>query len=74
MVKCLNAVLAEEKIKPAGLKLKKKEVDNYRISPPLLRGYDTACFEYAQECKAAALVEEAVAEEEAPAVEESPEE
>lgn len=51
MVKCLNALLAGERTTPGKIKLTKKEMENYKQQPPLLVGWDTACFEYAVECK-----------------------
>ena len=66
LVKCLNALLADERTTPAKLKLTKKELQNYRKQPILLDGWDTACFEYATAIQDA----EPEVEEDSPAVEE----
>ena len=51
-VKGLNAIIAGEKTTAAKISLSKKEQENYTAFPPLLAGYDEACFEYAAEVKA----------------------
>ena len=51
-VKALNAIITGEKTTAAKLALSKKEQENYTAFPPLLAGYDEACFEYAAEVKA----------------------
>lgn len=51
-VKALNAIIAGEKTTAAKLALSKKEQENYAAFPPLLAGYDEACFVYAAEVKA----------------------
>lgn len=51
-VKALNAIIAGEKTTAAKIALSKKEQENYAAFPPLLAGYDEACFEYAAEVKA----------------------
>lgn len=51
-VKALNAIIAGEKTTAAKLALTKKEREDYVSFPPLLAGYDEACFEYAAEVKA----------------------
>lgn len=51
-VKALNAIIVGEKTTAAKIALSKKEQENYTAFPPLLAGYDEACFEYAAEVKA----------------------
>jgi len=51
-VKALNAIIVGEKTTAAKIALTKKEQENYTAFPPLLAGYDEACFEYAAEVKA----------------------
>jgi hypothetical protein len=58
MVKCLNALLADERTTPSKLKLTKKELENYRKFPLLLAGWDTYCFECATEAASEEEVEE----------------
>lgn len=63
-VKALNAIIMGEKTTAAKLKLSKKEAESYADHPPLLAGWDEACFVYAAEQKAnqAAAVEQAKAQ------------
>ena len=51
-VKALNAIIIGEKTTAAKIALTKKEQEGYAAFPPLLSGYDEACFEYAAEVKA----------------------
>lgn len=53
-VKALNAIISGEKATAAKITLTKKEVETYTTHPPLLLGWDEACFIYAAECKAEA--------------------
>lgn len=51
-VKFLNAIIAGEKVTAAKLTLSKKEQEAYKTHPPLLAGFDEACFIYAAEQRA----------------------
>lgn len=51
-VKALNAIIAGEKVTAAKIALTKKEQETYAINPPLLKGFDEACFIYAAEQRA----------------------
>ena len=58
-VKALNAIINGDKVTAAKLALTPKEKEGYVAFPPLLAGWDEACFVYATETKAR-LTEEAV--------------
>jgi len=51
-VKAVNAIIIGEKTTAAKIALTKKEQEGYTAFPPLLTGYDEACFEYAAQVKA----------------------
>lgn len=51
-VKALNSLLKDDKATPKKIALTAKEKARYRIAPPLLEGYDRACFEYAKQIEA----------------------
>lgn len=54
-VKALNAIIAGEKVTAAKLALTKREQELYKTHPPLLKGWDEACFIYAAEQRANAI-------------------
>jgi hypothetical protein len=64
-VKALNAIIVGEKTTAAKIALTKKEQEGYAAFPPLLSGYDEACFEYAAEVKANAIAAAETAKEQA---------
>lgn len=71
LVKCLNALLSQEKTSASKLKLNAKELKSYKEVPPLLAGWDTAMFEYAAEVRADEVAAKEAAKEEREAAKEA---